>query len=140
MQQWEILFKRAAKQLEYGKLPSKSWTFGGGTALMLKFNHRHSKDIDIFLSDRQLLAYVSPRVNDGAGDSYDYVEQERFTRLYFPEGEIDFIAAPAITPLKPSFQQVADVYAYVENPVEIVAKKCFIALIFSCPEMFSIWR
>lgn len=123
MNQWEALFKIAVKQLEYGKLPVKSWTFGGGTALMHNFNHRHSKDIDIFLSDRQMLAYVSPRVNDGAGDCLDYVEQERFTRLYFPEGEIDFISAPAVTPLKPSLQKFDDTYAYVENPVEIVAKK-----------------
>ncbi|MDR1308572.1 MAG: hypothetical protein LBL95_01520 [Deltaproteobacteria bacterium] len=34
---------------------------------MLMFNHRYSKDIDIFLADRQMLPYVSPRVNDGAG-------------------------------------------------------------------------
>jgi hypothetical protein len=69
MQEWEPLFNRAVKQLEAGKLPAKSWAFGGGTALMLMFNHGHSKDIDIFLADRQMLAYVSPRVNDGAGDS-----------------------------------------------------------------------
>ncbi|MDR1655992.1 MAG: nucleotidyl transferase AbiEii/AbiGii toxin family protein [Deltaproteobacteria bacterium] len=50
-QQWESLFNRAVKQLEAGKLPTKSWSFGGGTALMFMFNHRHSKDIDIFLSD-----------------------------------------------------------------------------------------
>jgi predicted nucleotidyltransferase component of viral defense system len=123
MQQWEILFHRAVKQLEYGKLSTKDWTFGGGTALTLMFNHRHSNDIDIFLADRQRLAYVSPRVNDGAGDSQHYVEQARFTRLYFPGGEIDFIAAPAVTPLKPSFRKVFGIYANMENPVEIVAKK-----------------
>jgi hypothetical protein len=67
------------------------------------FNHRHSKDIDLFLADRQRLAYVSPRVNDGAGDSQDCVERARRARLYFPEGEIEFIAPPAVTPLKPSF-------------------------------------
>lgn len=125
MENWESLFNRAVKQLEAGKLPTMAWTFGGGTALMRMFNHRHSQDIDIFLSDRQMLAYVSPRVNDGAGDSQDYVEQERFTRLYFPEGEIDFIAAPPVTPLNPSFLKVASTYAYVEDPVEIVAKKIF---------------
>jgi hypothetical protein len=49
MQLWEILFKAAVKQLKAAKLPISSWTFGGGTALMLRFNHRQSKDIDIFL-------------------------------------------------------------------------------------------
>ncbi len=125
MQQWKILFHRAIKQLEAGKLPANAWSFGGGTALMLMFNHRHSKDIDIFLTDRQMLAYVSPRVNDGAGDSRDYMEQESFTRLYFPEGEIDFIASPPITPLKPDFRQVGGIFANVDNPVEIIAKKIF---------------
>ncbi len=31
------------------------WTLGGGTALMLQIDHRESQDIDIFLSDPQLL-------------------------------------------------------------------------------------
>ena len=122
MQPWEILFKTAVKQLEAAKLPISSWTFGGGTALMLRFNHRQSKDIDIFLPDRQLLGYVSPKVNDGV-EAQDYTEQELFTKLYLPEGEIDFIASPAITPIKPLLREVAGVQAYVEDPVEIVAKK-----------------
>jgi hypothetical protein len=29
-----------------------SWSFGGGTAMMLQINHRESRDVDIFLSDR----------------------------------------------------------------------------------------
>jgi len=122
MRQWEDLFKRAAKQLDAGKLSISSWSFGGGTALMLALNHRYSKDIDIFLPDRQLLAYVSPRVNDGAG-AQDYDEHENFTKLYFPEGEIDFIASPAVTPIKPILREIAGVYAYVESPAEILAKK-----------------
>jgi len=28
-----------------------SWTFGGGTALMLQIDHRESFDVDIFLDD-----------------------------------------------------------------------------------------
>jgi hypothetical protein len=72
-----------------------------------------------------MLAYVSPRVNDGAGDSQDYMEQESFTRLYFPEGEIAFIASPPVTPLKPAFTKIGGTYANVEDPVEIVAKKIF---------------
>jgi hypothetical protein len=31
------------------------WTFGGGTAMMLQINHRENRDVDIFLSDPQLL-------------------------------------------------------------------------------------
>jgi hypothetical protein len=40
------------------------WTFGGGTVLMLRYQHRRSKDIDIFVPDPQYLGYVSPRLSD----------------------------------------------------------------------------
>ena len=123
MKQWEELFNRAVRQLEAGKIAKGSWSFGGGTALMNIFKHRLSQDIDIFLADRQLLAYVSPRVNDGAGEPNEYVEQDRFVRLQFDQGEIDFIAAPSVTPLKPDFKKIAGNFAYVEHPAEIVAKK-----------------
>jgi len=122
MQHWEYLFKKAVKQLKAGKLSNSSWSFGGGTALMLRLNHRHSKDIDIFLPDRQLLGHVSPRLND-AVEVQEFAEQGNFIKLYFPEGEVDFIASPAVTPVKPILREVAGVYAYVEDPVEIAAKK-----------------
>ncbi|MDR1655991.1 MAG: hypothetical protein LBT47_00330 [Deltaproteobacteria bacterium] len=61
------------------------------------------------ISSYLMLPYVSLRINDGAGDSQDYIEQERFTRLYFPEGEIDFIAVPVVNPLKPSLRKVAGI-------------------------------
>jgi len=122
MQHWEILFKKAVKQLKAGKLSNSSWSFGGGTAMMLRLNHRISKDIDIFLPDLQLLGHVSPRVNDGV-EASRYDEQQNFIKLYFPEGEVDFIASPAVTQIKPFFREVAGVYAYVDDPVEIVSKK-----------------
>jgi hypothetical protein len=37
------------------------WTLGGGTVLMLRYAHRRSKDIDIFVPDPQYLGYVTPR-------------------------------------------------------------------------------
>jgi hypothetical protein len=39
------------------------WTMGGGTVLMLRFGHRVSRDIDLFL-DPQWLGVFSPRLND----------------------------------------------------------------------------
>ena len=42
------------------------WTFGGGTVLMLRYGHRLSKDIDIFVPDPQYLGFVSPRLSDVA--------------------------------------------------------------------------
>jgi len=91
---------------------------------MLKFNHRHSKDIDIFFPDRQFLGCVSPRVND-AIEVEKFNERENGIKLFLPEdeGEIDFVAAFPVTPIKPSLQIVAGISSYVEDPVEIVAKK-----------------
>lgn len=37
-----------------------SWSFGGGTAVILQINHRESHDVDIFLPDPQLLAFLDP--------------------------------------------------------------------------------
>jgi hypothetical protein len=71
---WQKLLKIPVSQLEAGGLPNNSWTFGGGTALMTILNHRLSKDIDIFLSDPQLLTLLSPRLNDACGESIEYIE------------------------------------------------------------------
>lgn len=66
MAPWEVLWPRAMAciaSLE-GHFPPPDWTFGGGTALMLLYEHRRSKDIDIFLRDPQYLTALSPRLND----------------------------------------------------------------------------
>ena len=41
-----------------------SWSFGGGTALMLQINHRESHDIDLFIEDAQYLPYLNPETQD----------------------------------------------------------------------------
>jgi len=121
---WEILFTRAAKLLEQGGVAKEDWTFGGGTVLAQKYNHRASKDIDIFFKNPQLLNFVSPRVNDALEPNLtNYAEQAHHTRLYFQEGEIDFIVSQQVSAMDPSFIKVAGNYAYVEHPVEIIAKK-----------------
>lgn len=64
------------------------WTFGGGTVLMLRYRHRLSKDIDIFVSDPQYLGYVTPRLSDVAeGVTDKYVEGPNYIKLLRPEGE-----------------------------------------------------
>ncbi|MDB5771167.1 MAG: hypothetical protein JWM42_1541 [Burkholderia sp.] len=55
---WEILFSKALTLIdEVHRHGTKDpfWTFGGGTVLMLRYNHRMSKDIDIFVPDPQSL-------------------------------------------------------------------------------------
>jgi hypothetical protein len=66
MAPWKVLWPRAMAciaSLE-GHFPPPDWTFGGGTALMLLYGHRQSRDIDIFLRDPQYLTALSPRLND----------------------------------------------------------------------------
>ncbi|MCG8559317.1 MAG: nucleotidyl transferase AbiEii/AbiGii toxin family protein [Hyphomicrobiales bacterium] len=41
-----------------------SWTFGGGTALMLQIEHRESHDIDLFIDDPQILPLLNPETQD----------------------------------------------------------------------------
>jgi len=123
---WEFLLHKAFKQLDAGNIPGDAWTLGGGTVLMFHFEHRMSLDIDIFFLDRQLLAAVSPRVNDGVEDSLlDYSEQDRFCKLLFQEGKIDFISSHRVSQHVPQPRMLAGRMVQCEDPVEIVAKKVF---------------
>ena len=90
----------------------------------LKYRHRFSKDIDIFVPDPQYLGHVTPRLNDTAESmTGDYVEQGNFVKLLFPEGEIDFIASAALTATPTTTQTLLDREVRVETATEIIAKK-----------------
>lgn len=66
-------------------LPQPFWTFGGGTVLMLRYRHRFSKDVDIFVPDPQYLGFVSPRLSDVAESiTHDYVEGPGYVKLLRP--------------------------------------------------------
>ena len=66
---------------------------------MLRYAHRQSRDIDIFMGDPQYMRFLSPRLNDTI-DTWvaDWVEGPGWLKLAFPLGEIDFIAAPSVQP------------------------------------------
>jgi hypothetical protein len=105
---------------------------GGGTALMIHTGHRLSKDIDAFIDDPQALAFLSPRLGgEGVWRCQTYSEATNHLKLVYPEGEIDFIVAPAITGLPAERRLVAAeggepaVEIEIEHPVEIVVKKLF---------------
>ena len=60
---WEILFAKALTlidEIEKHGTKDPFWTFGGGTVLMLRYQHRKSKDIDIFVPDPSLSAISRP--------------------------------------------------------------------------------
>ena len=85
------------------------WSLGGGTVLMFYYGHRKSKDIDIFIPDPQFLGYVNPRTGGYAEDlTSNYSDGAEFVKLFFPEGEIDFVASTTLTSNPFSLHQVLD--------------------------------
>ena len=124
---WKVLFRRALEIIDAvaaSRTRFDDWSFGGGTVLMRRFRHRVSKDVDIFVPDPQYLGYVSPRLNDKAEElTQKYLETEMSVKLYFPEGEIDFIASAAVTKDAATVERVLGRSVHVETTAEIVAKK-----------------
>jgi len=100
------------------------WTFGGGTVLMLRYQHRRSRDIDIFVPDPQYLGYVCPRLSAVAeAISADYVEGAGYVKLIRPEGEIDFVASSNLTAMPFETWSLQRRPVRVETAAEIIAKK-----------------
>lgn len=125
---WEQLLPHALKVIEDIKthgIKNPFWTFGGGTVLMLRYQHRISKDIDIFVPDPQYLGFATPRLSDVAAEiSDDYIEESSsYVKLIRSEGEIDFVASPNLT--SPGFEEwhLKNNLIKVETGTEIVAKK-----------------
>lgn len=125
MEKWESLLQSAIDLLESSGLNSSQWTFGGGTVLKFKYHHRNSDDIDIFFNDPQLLSFTSPSINDELGDFNSYKEDLIFNRFENANGKVDFIASPPITDIKPHQAYFGEKVIYLDDPLEIVAKKIF---------------
>jgi hypothetical protein len=90
---------RALARLEAVGLGRDDWIWGGGTVLMLRYKHRLSRDIDLFINDVQYLSYLSPRLSDHVErDIQSYSEQANHLRLEYPEGEVDFLAVAPVFP------------------------------------------
>lgn len=140
---WEPLFRRAITLLESaGKSAGApfEWSMGGGTVLMLRHQHRYSRDIDIFLRDPQYLGYLNPRLSEVAEQmTHDYDEAAEYLKLRFPEGEIDFIASGWLTPSPYEKSSVLDHEANLETSAEIIAKKVrYRADTFKARDLFDV--
>lgn len=94
------------------------WSLGGGTVLMLRYRHRLSKGIDIFVPDPQMLGYLSPQLHDKT-----HVQEPGFLKVYLPEGEIDFVASGPITAQAVRKEKILGREIWVETSAEIAAKK-----------------
>ncbi len=128
---WKVealnLLNKAIGCLREAGIPDSEWSFGGGSALMFRYWHRKSKDIDIFLTNPQYLTRLSPRLNDYAESiAIDYKEASNFVKISVGDREIDFIVAPNLSGTLPAKERVApDIEILVEQPEEILAKKFF---------------
>lgn len=140
---WRTLFARALEIINaasVGGMPADDWSFGGGTVLMLRYRHRFSRDIDIFLPEPQYLGFLTPRLNSAAEPGMvDYLEQHGSIKVYYPEGEVDFVAAPPLTTNPFESMEIAGRLVRVETSVEIVAKKIrFRAQDFKARDLFDL--
>lgn len=125
---WNELLTLARKHLEGIGLTRKDWTWGGGTVLMLRHEHRLSWDIDLFLGDPQYLTYLSPRLNDSiAADVDHYTEQSNHLRCFVEGvGEIDYLLAAPVVDVQPERMEIAGHGPIqVMSDLEILAQKIY---------------
>ncbi len=94
---------------------------------MFRYDHRASKDIDIFVPDPQYLGYLTPRLSEVAAEmTSSYVEDaSSFVKLRFPEGEIDFVASANLLQDAWEWWTIDGYPVRVERPAEIIAKKMY---------------
>jgi hypothetical protein len=125
---WSALFDSALVLTDHLSqvIDKPMWTFGGGTVLMLRLNHRHSRDIDLFVPDPQYLGYVTPRLSDAAENlTTDYVEAAEYVKLLMPTGEIDIVVGEPLTDTPWEVVAHHGRRILVETNAEIVAKKMY---------------
>lgn len=130
MSQWESLFDQAVSIINQANSAFpvvNSWSFGGGTGMMLQIDHRESYDIGLFIDDPQILPYLNPSTQgymlEMDPDEYK-TDGVRSLKLAFSGvGEIDFICAPSLTEDPFTQREVRGVQVDLETPGEIIAKK-----------------
>jgi predicted nucleotidyltransferase component of viral defense system len=113
--------------LERRQLGTPDVVIGGGTALMFRFEHRLSKDIDFFMHDVQWVTMLTPRLNDTtAALVTDYIEQANGIKLILPHGDIDFVVSGTVTDTAPTDTLDFMGRAFrLESTEEILAKKLY---------------
>lgn len=125
---WSTLFASALVLTDHlaTVIESPVWTLGGGTVLMLRFRHRSSRDIDLFVPDPQYLGYVTPRLSDAAESiTTEYVESAEYVKLLLPTGEIDVVVGEPLTEQPWEIAEYRGRRIYVETNAEIIAKKLY---------------
>jgi hypothetical protein len=97
--------------------------------MMIQIGHRESQDVDVFLTDPQLLSLLDPQKRDFQFEIWpaDYDgDGARFQKLAFKDvGEIDFIVARAMTPSPTIQTRIEGEPTLLETIPEIIAKKIY---------------
>ena len=95
--------------------------------MMLQIDHRESHDVDIFLPDAQLHAFLDPKLHDFEFEirPSDYVcDGTGFIKLAFAGvGEIDFIVGHALTATPTAKRLIDGEDVDLETISEIITKK-----------------
>lgn len=125
MENSKKLLEYTLAALNEADISPEKWSIGGGTVLAAIYNHRLSKDIDVFIEDVQSLSALSPRFNNQMEMALDYNEMSNYISLTFPEGKVDFIAAPQITKFSPRIEPFFGQPLRLDDPIEIVSKKLY---------------
>lgn len=125
MENSKILLQYAIGALKQTNIKDGEWAIGGGTVLASYYNHRMSKDIDVFINEAQYLSEISPRFNDACEDVLDYDEMSNYISLSFIEGKVDFIVAAHLTKFPATLQSFFGQIVMLDDVVEIVAKKLY---------------
>ena len=141
MKNWETLFHISIDDLRNSNIPYDVWAIGGSSAIYLKFSHRKSKDLDIFIYDPQFLNYISPRLNDlkSIEKLLDYEETEKSIKIRYNEGKIDYVINTQISNFSPIIHDFENWPLQVEHPIEVITKKIYYRSHYSPPrDIFDI--
>lgn len=125
MENSKKLLEYALAALNETDISPEKWSIGGGTVLAAVYDHRLSKDIDVFIEDVQFLSGLSPRFNNLTEMALDYNEMSNYISLTFLEGKVDFIAGPQITKFSPRTEHFFGQRLRLDDPIEIVSKKLY---------------
>jgi nucleotidyltransferase AbiEii toxin of type IV toxin-antitoxin system len=127
---WMRLLRVARSMIRQVNVPERVvdyWTLGGGTALMLRIDHRESRDIDIFLSDPQQLGFFDPARRDFDFEISPSAHRSggaRFRKFVFPTAaEIDFIVGGPLTIPGATVKTIEGESLSLETAAEVIAKK-----------------
>ncbi len=127
---WENLLRAAFDLIDHANREHTiidRWTLGGGTALMLRIDHRESYDIDLFVDDPQVLPYLRAAASETTfkiGEPAYGGDGATHLKLAFEGiGEIDVVVAASQTARPSERVELLERTVELETVAEVIAKK-----------------